>query len=150
MVVMGSAARPTGEAPPTRTQLVAGGALLFFLFAVIGHLVAGRMSRRLRAEPEIAAALGSALLGTVDVPVERRAHRPGGRGPRAWLRRLLGLDIRWDLPVPQRSGDEANRRIRYRRVCSRLREQLPTPRRLLVVLPDGDEIARRAAGQLVA
>ncbi|MCX5268741.1 Wzz/FepE/Etk N-terminal domain-containing protein [Streptomyces sp. NBC_00199] len=150
MVVMGSAARPTGEAPPTRTQLVAGGALLFFLFAVIGHLTAGRMSRRLRGDSEIAAALGSALLGTVDVPVERPMHRPGGRGPRAWLRRLLGLDVRWDIPAPQLSGDEASRQIRYRRVCSRLRDRLPAPQRLLVVFPDGDEIARRAAGQLVA
>ena len=44
--------------PPTRMQLIAGGALLFFLLAVIGHLTAARMSRRLRTEPEIAAALG--------------------------------------------------------------------------------------------
>ncbi|MFC3574843.1 Wzz/FepE/Etk N-terminal domain-containing protein [Streptomyces yaanensis] len=149
MVVMGSAARPTGEAPPTRTQLIAGGALLFFLFAVIGHLTAGRMSRRLRGEPEITAALGSALLGIVDVPVERPTHRPAGHGPRAWIRRLLGLDVRWDIPTPQTSGDEASRQIRYRRVCSRLRDQLPAPRRLLVVFPEGDEIARRAAGLLV-
>ncbi|MFI6436640.1 Wzz/FepE/Etk N-terminal domain-containing protein [Streptomyces sp. NPDC050759] len=150
MVVMGPAPRPTGEEPPTRVQLIAGGALLFFLFAVIGHLVAARMNRRLRTEPEIAAALGSAVLGTVDVPGERGAQRREGRGPRAWIRRFLGVDTRWDLPVPQRSGDEADRRIRYRRVCARLREQLPNPRRLLVVVPDGDEIARRAAGQLVA
>jgi hypothetical protein len=149
LVVMGSAARPTGEAPPTRTQLIAGGALLFFLFAVIGHLTAARMSRRLRGETEIATALGSALLGTVDVPLERPTHRPRGRGPRAWLRRLVGLDVRWDIPTPQTSGDEASRQIRYRRVCSRLRDQLPpTARRLLVVFPEGDEIARRAAGQL--
>lgn len=150
MVVMGPAARPTGEAPPTRTQLIAGGALLFFLLAVIGHLTAARMSRRLRTQPEIAAALGSALLGTVDVPGERPAHRPQGRGPRARIRRLLGVDIRWDIPTPQTSGDEVGRQIRYRRVCARLRDQLPAPRRLLVVVPDGDEIARLAAGQLVA
>ena len=150
MVVMGSAARPTGEAPPTRTQLIAGGALLFFLVAVIGHLTAALMSRRLRGEAEITAALGSELLGTVDVPVERPLHRPKGKGPRAWLRRLLGLDVRWDIPTPQTSGDEASRQIRYRRVCSRLRDRLPAPRRLLVVVPEGDEIARRAAGQLVA
>jgi len=68
MVVMGPAPRPTGEEPPTRVQLVGGGALLFFLLAVIGHLVAARMNRRLRTEPEIAAALGSAVLGPVDVP----------------------------------------------------------------------------------
>ncbi|MDO0938296.1 Wzz/FepE/Etk N-terminal domain-containing protein [Streptomyces sp. DG2A-72] len=151
MVVMGPAARPTGEAPPTRMQLIVGGAVLFFLLAVIGHLAAARMNRRLRTEPEIAAALGSTLLGTVDVPEEpRRAHRPEDRGLRARIRRLLGADTRWDLPTPQRSGDEAGRRIRYRRVCARLRDRLPAARRLLVVVPDGDEIARRAAAQLVA
>ncbi|AGP59548.1 Wzz/FepE/Etk N-terminal domain-containing protein [Streptomyces rapamycinicus] len=150
MVVMGPAARPSGEAPPTRTQLTVAGALLFFLLAVIGHLTAARMSRRLRTEPEIAAALGSTLLGTVDVPGEGRAHRPEGGGPRARIRRLLGIDTRWDMPTPRRSGDEAGRQIRYRRVCARLRDQLPAPRRLLVVVPDGDEIARRAAGQLAA
>ncbi|MFD7609924.1 Wzz/FepE/Etk N-terminal domain-containing protein [Streptomyces sp. NPDC059828] len=150
MVVMGPAARPTGEAPPTRTQLIAGGALLFFLLAVIGHLTAARMSRRLRTEPEIAAALGAALLGTVDVPGDRRARRPEGRGPRARIRRLLGADVRWDMPAPRTSGDEAGRQIRYRRMCARLQDRLPGPRRLLVVVPDGDDIARRAAGQLVA
>ncbi|GAA1106997.1 YveK family protein [Streptomyces javensis] len=150
MVVMGPAARPSGEAPPTRTQFIVAGALLFFLFAVIGHLTAARMSRRLRTEPEIAAALGSALLGTVDVPGERPAHRPEGSGPRARIRRLLGVDIRWDLPTPQASGDEAGRHLRYRRVCARLRDRLPGPRRLLVVVPEGDEIARRAAERLVA
>lgn len=150
MVVMGPAARPTGEAPPTRMQLIVAGALLFFLLAVIGHLAAARVNRRLSTEPEIAAALGSALLGTVDVPGERPTHRPEGHGPRARIRRLLGIDIRWDTPTPQTSGDEAGRQIRYRRVCARLRDQLPAPRRLLVVVPDGDEIARRAAGQLVA
>lgn len=127
MVVMGSAARPTGEAPPTRMQLIVAGALLFFLLAVIGHLVAARVNRRLRTEPEIAAALGSSLLGTVDVSGDRRAHRPGGRGPRARIRRLLGVDTRWDIPTPQTSGDEAGTRIRYRRVCARLRDQLPAP-----------------------
>ncbi|MFS8197662.1 Wzz/FepE/Etk N-terminal domain-containing protein [Streptomyces sp. CWNU-52B] len=150
MVVMGPAARPTGEAPPTRTQLVAGGALLAFLLTVVGHLAAARMNRRLRTEPEIAAALGSTLLGTVDVPGEPPARRPAGRGPWARVRRLLGVDVRWDVSAPQASGDEAGRRIRYRRVCARLRDQLPSTRRLLVVVPAGDEIARRAAGQLVA
>ncbi|GGS85826.1 polysaccharide biosynthesis protein [Streptomyces violaceus] len=150
MVVMGPAARPAGEAPPTRTQLTAAGALLFFLLAVVGHLTAARMSRRLRTEPEIAAALGSALLGTVDVPGEGPAHRPEGRDPRARIRRLLGVDIRWDIPGPRASGDETGRQIRYRRVCARIRDQLPFPRRLLVVVPDGDEIARLAAGQLAA
>ncbi|MFI9162037.1 Wzz/FepE/Etk N-terminal domain-containing protein [Kitasatospora aureofaciens] len=148
MVVMGSAPRPSGEAPPTRTQLAAAGALLFFLLAVVGHLAAARTSRRLRTGPEIAAALGSVLLGTVDVPTERGAHRPRGRGPRALAGRLLGLDVRWDLPAPQTSGGEASRQLRRRRVCARLREQIPDAGRLLVLVPDGDETARRAAGQL--
>ncbi|MER5437857.1 Wzz/FepE/Etk N-terminal domain-containing protein [Streptomyces sp. NPDC002790] len=147
MVVMGPAARPTGQSPPTRTQLIVAGALLFFLLAVIGHLTAARINRRLRTEQEIAAALGSTLLGAVDVPGEQRAQGGGGR---AGLRRLLGTDTRWDVPAPQRSGDETARRTRYRRVCARIRTQLPAPRRLLAVVPDGDELALRAAGQLVA
>ncbi|MEU4496254.1 Wzz/FepE/Etk N-terminal domain-containing protein [Streptomyces sp. NPDC023998] len=150
MVVMGPAARPTGEAAPTRMQLIVAGALLFFLLTVIGHLAAARLNRRLRTEAEIAAALGSTLLGTVDVPGERPAHRSQGRDLRAWIRRLLDVDTRWDIPTPRPSGGEAGSQIRYRRVCARLRDQLPAPRRLLVVVPDGDEIARRAAGQLVA
>ncbi|MDQ0765926.1 Wzz/FepE/Etk N-terminal domain-containing protein [Streptomyces canus] len=150
MVVMGQAARPTGEAPPTRIQLIVGGALVFFLLAVVGHLVAARMNRRLRTEPEIAAALGSTPLGVVDVPGEWPALGPDGVGRRARIRRFLGADTPWNVPALQKSGDEAGRRLRYRRVCVRLREQLPAPRRLLVVVPDGDEIARRAAGQLLA
>ncbi|WP_282795008.1 Wzz/FepE/Etk N-terminal domain-containing protein [Streptomyces sp. CC224B] len=150
MVVMGPAARPDGAAPPTRTQLVVGGALLSFLLGVVGHLAAARVNRRPRTEPEVAAALGSPLLGAVDVPAERPARRPGQGGPRDRARRFLGLDTRWDVPAPQRSGDEAGRRVRYRRVCARLRERLPGPRRLLVVVPDGDDVALRAAEQLVA
>ncbi|MFI0926832.1 polysaccharide biosynthesis protein [Streptomyces sp. NPDC021012] len=150
MVVMGTAARPVGEAPPTRVQLIGGGALLSFLLAVIGHLAAARVSRRLRTEPEITTALGTTFLGTVDVPGERAAHRPKDRGPRARLRRLLGVDVRWDVPAPQASGDEAGRRVRHQRVCARLRERLPAPRRLLVVVPDGDEAAHRAAVRLAA
>ncbi|MFI5806116.1 Wzz/FepE/Etk N-terminal domain-containing protein [Streptomyces sp. NPDC051561] len=150
LVLMGPSARPTAQTPPTRVQLIGAGALLFLLLAVVGHLAAARMNRRLRTEQEITAALGSALLGTVDVPDERGAHVPPGKGPRARIGRLLGLDTRWDVPVPQRSADEAGRQIRYQRVCARLRDGLLAPRRLLVVVPDGDEIARRAARHLVA
>ncbi|WP_030225563.1 Wzz/FepE/Etk N-terminal domain-containing protein [Streptomyces sp. NRRL WC-3626] len=150
MVVMGPAARPSGEAPPTRVQLVVGGALLFLLVSVIGHLTAARMSRRLRGEPEIASALGSALLGSVDVPADGHALGPRDRGRWAGVRRLLGADVRWDLPAPPVSADEAGRRLRTRRVLARLRGRLPAPRRLLVVVPDGDGIARLAAGQLAA
>ncbi|MEU6843855.1 Wzz/FepE/Etk N-terminal domain-containing protein [Streptomyces sp. NPDC046716] len=150
MVVMGPAARPTGEAAPTRVQLIAAGAVLFFLVAVIGHLAAARMNRRPRTEREIAAALGADLIGSVDVPDDGHAHRAEGGGTRARLGRLLGTDTRWDTPDPQRSGDEAGRRIRYRRVCARLRDRSPAHQRLLAVVPEGDRVAQRAAGQLVA
>lgn len=150
MVVMGPASRPTGEAPPTRLQLIAGGALLSLLLGVIGHLAAARTNRRLRTEPEIAAALGSVPLGTVDVPDQPSSQRPKDLGPWAWAHQLLGLDTRWDTPPAQPSGDEASRQLRYRRVFARLREQRPALGELLVVVPSGDEVARRAAGQLVA
>ncbi|MFD0275276.1 Wzz/FepE/Etk N-terminal domain-containing protein [Kitasatospora sp. NPDC127111] len=150
MIVMGAAARPTTAAAPTRTQLVGAGALAFVLLGVIGHLTAARASRRLRTEPQLAAALGAEILGTVDVPGDRSASRPKGGGPRARIRRLLGTDVPWDLPAPHVSGDEASRRVRYRRVCARLRDQLPGSRQLLLVVPDGDEPARRAAEQLAA
>ncbi|MFF9145906.1 Wzz/FepE/Etk N-terminal domain-containing protein [Streptomyces sp. NPDC014861] len=150
LVVMGAAVRPEGETPPTRAQLVAAGALLFFLLAVVGHLAAARVSRRLRTEQEVAAALDAAVLGTVDVPGERSGRREEGRGPGAWLRRPLGLDVRWDVPVPYASGGEAGRLVRYRRVCARLRDRSPGGGRLLVVVPEGDATARRAAGLLAA
>ncbi|OEV24570.1 polysaccharide biosynthesis protein, partial [Streptomyces nanshensis] len=150
LVVMGPAARPTGEAPPTTPQRVGAGALLFFLLGVVWQLAAARMSRRPDSGGEIAAALGSVLLGTVEVPGEQLAHRHAGRG-RARIRRLLGLDTRWHGPVPRTSGGEADRRIRCRRVCARLREELPAaPRRVLAVVPEGDVLGRRAAEQLAA
>ncbi|MFJ4716337.1 Wzz/FepE/Etk N-terminal domain-containing protein [Streptomyces sp. NPDC088785] len=150
MVVMGPSARPVGEAAPTRAQLIGAGALVFLLAAVIGHLAAARMNRRPRTDREIATALGADLIGTVDVPDDRHAHRPQDDGTRARIGRFLGTDVRWDTPAPQRSGDEAGRRIRYRRVCARLRDRSGMSPRLLAVVPDGDAIAQDAAGQLVA
>ncbi|MYQ33498.1 polysaccharide biosynthesis protein, partial [Streptomyces sp. SID4956] len=76
LVVMGPAAKPSGEAPPTRVQLIAAGAVLFLLVAVVGHLGAARVNRRLRSEREIAAALRSGLLGGVDVPAAKGVRRP--------------------------------------------------------------------------
>ncbi|MFD7534692.1 Wzz/FepE/Etk N-terminal domain-containing protein [Streptomyces sp. NPDC059819] len=149
MFVMGPAARPSSQAPPTKTQLTIAGAALFVLLAVIGHLGAARMSRRPRTAQEITAALGSVLLGTVEVSRDRHAHPRTPRGPRAWIRGFLGIDTRWDLPVARTGPDESGRRIRFQRVCARLQEQLPSPRFLLVLVPDGDELALRAAEQLV-
>ncbi|SDJ43163.1 polysaccharide biosynthesis protein [Streptomyces indicus] len=151
MVVMGPAARPAGEAPPTRVQFIAGGALLFLLVAVVGHLAAARVGRRPRTEAEIAAALGCPVLGTVDVPGERSAEETEHGGARARTRRILGLDTRWDLPTLQASGGEEARRIRYGRVCGRLRDRLPSSGRpLLALVPDGDGVASRAALRLAA
>ncbi|QNP68137.1 polysaccharide biosynthesis protein [Streptomyces roseirectus] len=146
MVVMGPAPRPAGEAPPTRVQLAGGGALLFFVGSVVGHLTAARLSRRPRSEPEIAAALGSVLLGGVDVPGDGRGPRAAAGDRRERLRRLVGADVRWDLPAPRAAGDEESLLIRYRRVCARLREH----RQVLLVVPGGDSIARRAADTLAA
>jgi capsular polysaccharide biosynthesis protein len=149
MVVMGPAERPTGQAPPTRPQLVAGGALLFLVLGALGHLFAARADRRVRGEAEIAAALGTAALGSVDVPTAA-GDRPRTPGVRGRIRRLLGVDVPWNLPRPQASGDEASRHIRYRRVLARLRDDLPGPRRVLVVVPADDPLARRCAVRLVA
>ncbi|WP_349411092.1 Wzz/FepE/Etk N-terminal domain-containing protein [Streptomyces sp. MH191] len=148
MVVMGPAPRPAGEVPPTRIQLVAAGAVLFLLLGIVGHLVAARADRRPRTGPEIAAALGTVPLGTVDVPTGR--HGPKRRGARARLRRLLGTDTRWDVPVPRTTADGAGLRLRYRRVYTRLRDRLPAPGGVLVLVPEGDASARHAAGRLAA
>ncbi|MEV5264026.1 polysaccharide biosynthesis protein [Streptomyces werraensis] len=148
LVVMGPAAEPSGEAPPTRVQLIAAGAVLFFLLAVVGHLTSARVNRRLRSEREIAAALGSGLLGGVDVAARRGVHRPEGGGARHRARRLLGLDTPWNTPAPPAAGDEASLGIRYRRVCGRIRDLMPGARRLLLVVPDDDGIALRAAERL--
>lgn len=150
MVVLGPADRPDGEAPPTRLQLILAGAALFFLVTLVRQLTAGRTSRRPRSETEIAGALGSVPLGTVDVPAGRSGRSAGARGARARMRWLLGTDVPWDVPAPRASGNEAARRLRYRRVCERLRDRVPfTGRGLLVVVPGGDEVARRAAALLV-
>ncbi|WP_433549027.1 Wzz/FepE/Etk N-terminal domain-containing protein [Streptomyces sp. CA-294286] len=149
LVVMGPAARPTGETPPTRIQLVGAGGVLFFVGGVVGHLVAARADRRLRGGQEVAAALGTTLLGAVEVP-----GGPGGPGPEsggrpAGLRRLLGVDTPWNAPGPRPSTDEADSVLRLRRVGARLLEGRPAPHRLLVVVPDGDRGARPAAERLV-
>jgi len=143
MVVMGPAQRPTGPAAPTMVHFAGGGAAAFLLLGLFGHLLATRGDKRLRDEAEIVAALGSTVLGAVDVPDE-----PDDRARPSGPRRLIGLGDRdqpWhapDLPAP---SDEASLDVRYRRVLSRL----PEHGRVLAVVPGEDPAARRAADRLV-
>lgn len=68
IVIMEPASRPSGPAEPTLLQLIGAGALASVLLGVFGLLVAARSDRRLREAPEIAAALGSTVVGSVEVP----------------------------------------------------------------------------------
>jgi len=152
LVVMGLAERPSGPAPPTTTQLAVAGALVFFLLGVFGHFAAARTDRRLRDESEIGAALGSKVLATVDVPDEPsfddHPAKPATRSSR--LLRLLSDGQPWNVtPLPV-SGDNLSRDIRYRRALARLRGDTAAPLRVLVVVPDDDLAAHRAAAQLAA
>ncbi|MEV6442004.1 exopolysaccharide biosynthesis protein [Amycolatopsis sp. NPDC051716] len=143
-VVLGPSQRPTSPAAPTMTQFVAGGAVLFFLVGVFGHLFTARTDRRLRGEPEIASALGAPILAGVDVttPPGERAPATGFLGK---VRHLLGGDRPWVLPPVATSADEVNRDIRYRRVLARL---ATGPADVLLLVADDDETGRLAAAQL--
>ncbi|WIY03873.1 exopolysaccharide biosynthesis protein [Amycolatopsis mongoliensis] len=143
-VVLGPSERPTGPAAPTMLQLVAGGAVLFFLAGVFGHLFAARSDRRLRGEPEIASALGSPILAGVDVTTPQGDRLPA-TGFYGKVRRLLGGDRPWVLPPIETSADEVNRGIRYRRVLARL---ATGPADVLVLVAEDDETGKLAAGQL--
>ncbi|GAA3809129.1 exopolysaccharide biosynthesis protein [Amycolatopsis tucumanensis] len=148
VVVMGSAERPSSPAPPTMIHFVAGGALVFFLLGVLGHLVGARTDRRLRNEAEISAAVGAPLLGSVDVP-ETPDHAPAGDEGRWWAR-LLKTDEPWNLPELNASADAASREIRYRRVLSRLGDGSGVFSRVLVLAAQDDPVARTAVAQLAA
>jgi hypothetical protein len=145
-VVLGPSERPTGPAAPTLTQFVAGGAVLFFLVGVFGHLFTARADRRLRGEPEIASALGSPILAGVDVTTPQGDRLPAS-GLYGKVRRLLGGDRPWVLPPVATSADEVNRDIRYRRVLARL---ATGPADVLLLVADDDETGRLAAAQLAA
>ncbi|WP_191984175.1 GumC domain-containing protein [Amycolatopsis eburnea] len=143
-VVMGSAERPDGAAAPTLTQLAVGGAVLFFLAGVFGHLFSARADRRLRGEPQIASALGAPILAGVDVTTPQGDQLPA-TGFAGKVRRLLGGDRPWVLPPVATSADEVNRDIRYRRVLARLSTG---PADVLLLVGDDDETGRLAAQQL--
>jgi capsular polysaccharide biosynthesis protein len=149
MAVMGSAQRPTGPAAPTMVDLAAGGAAAGLVLGLFGHLFAIRLDKRLRDESRISSALGSTLLGSVDVADEPDDH------PKAGLpRRLLGLrapgDLPWHAPDLAPSVDEHGLGVRYRRVLARLVEQAPAGQapRVVAVVADDDPVAARAAARL--
>ncbi|MCR6485340.1 exopolysaccharide biosynthesis protein [Amycolatopsis sp. OK19-0408] len=143
-VVLGPSERPDKPAAPTMTQLIAGGAVLFFLVGVFGHLFTARADRRLRGEPEIASALGSPILAGVDVTTPQGDRLPAA-GFYGKVRRLLGGDRPWLLPPVATSADEVNRDIRYRRVLARL---ATGPADTLLLVADDDKTGRLAAEQL--
>ncbi len=148
IVVMGPAERPHGPAAPTTTHIVAGGAVVFFLLGLFGHLFAARTDKRLRDETQIGAALGTTVMGAIDVP-EAPAAKPA---PATLWQRLAGLvvdDRPWRVPELPLAADEAGLEIRYRRAVSRLREHLPPgPGRVLAVVGHDDAAARRAVARL--
>ncbi|GHG15334.1 exopolysaccharide biosynthesis protein [Amycolatopsis bullii] len=143
-VVLGPAQRPTSPAAPTMTHFVAGGAVLFFLVGVFGHLFTARTDRRLRGEPQIASALGAPILAGVDVTTPEGARAPA-TGFLGKVRHLLGGDRPWVLPPVATSADEVNRDIRYRRVLARL---ATGPADVLLLVAEDDETGRLAAAQL--
>ncbi|WP_167455029.1 exopolysaccharide biosynthesis protein [Amycolatopsis kentuckyensis] len=143
-VVLGPSQRPTSPAAPTMTQFVAGGAVLFFLFGVFGHLFTARTDRRLRGEPQIASALGAPILAGVDVTTPQGDRVPA-TGLLGKVRHLLGGDRPWVLPPVATSADEVNRDIRYRRVLARV---ATGPADILLLVAEDDETGRLAAAQL--
>jgi capsular polysaccharide biosynthesis protein len=151
MVVMGPAERPAGPGTPTMTHFVAGGAAVFFLLGMFGHLLSTRADRRLRGEAPIVAALGTTVLGGIDVPDEVAAPPTGPVTFGRRLRRLVVDDKPWHLIEQPAAPDEASMVIRYRRVLNRLREQTPEgPATVLVVVADDDQAASLATARLAS
>lgn len=148
IVVMGSAELPSAPASPTMTELIGGGAILFVLLGMIGHLIAARTDRRLRDEQEMAAALGAPVLGNVDVPADSvAADQPAGKV--RWWSKVLRTDRPWNVPELVPSAESSARDIRYRRVLSRLGDGSGLYRRVLVLAPTDDPTARAAVSHLI-
>jgi capsular polysaccharide biosynthesis protein len=149
MVVMGPAERPVGPAAPSMTHFVAGGAALFFLLGLFGHLFSAKSDRRLRGEAQIVAALGTTALGAIDVPDEEPEEKVAPTGVAQRLRHLIVDDEPWHVPTLPPAADETGLDIRYRRIVTRLREHIPDgPARVLAVVPNDDPAASHAATRL--
>lgn len=152
LVVMGQAELPSGPAAPSLPHFIVGGAAVFFLAGLFGHLFAARADRRLRDEAQIGAALGAPLLGSIDV-LDRGPDQQGARPPPPWhvqLRQFVLHDRHWNDPQLPVADDEGSREIRCRRVLSRLPGDSMRPRRVLVVVADDDKIGFRAAEMLAS
>jgi hypothetical protein len=122
---------------------------LFLLVGLFGHLLSARTDKRLRTEAQITSALGTGVLGGVDVPVQPRAEVPEERSLARRLRSLVVSDQPWHVTDLPTAVDEAGLEIRYRRVVARLREHLPTgPGRVLVLVTADDREAAAAAARL--
>lgn len=140
MVVMGPAQRPAAPAAPTMVHLGAGGALAALVLGLFGHLLASRLDRRVRPEPEIAGALGTTVLGSVDEPAMPEDHPAPGA-----LRRLLGLGAPpWHAPDLAEAAAGQDLDVRHRRVLGRL----GAARGVSAVVPADDRAAVRAARRL--
>ncbi|WP_242582426.1 exopolysaccharide biosynthesis protein [Amycolatopsis sp. 195334CR] len=139
MVVLGSAELPTSAAAPTPAQLVLGGAVLFFLLGVLGHLFTARTDRRLRDEKEIAAALGGPVLATVEVVDEPPAAEPSRRA------KFLHDDRPWNVPRVDVFPDEIDDHVHFHRLVDRL-----SPRCRLMLTAEGDHAGQRAAERIAA
>lgn len=143
-VAMGNAPLPTGRAAPTPVHFVAGGAVLFLIAGIFGHLVAFRRDRRLRHQDEIGSALGTPVLALVDVELAE-PDRQDAKGVLARVRWLLGADRPWLLPPVAAPTGDAQRDIRFRRVLDHLGAG---PRGVLLLVPEDDASAGKAAERL--
>lgn len=147
---------PSVAATLTPLQLVASGAALGVALGAFVAVALRRADRRLRRGPDIAAALGAPVLGTVEAPTEAVVSPPAngaanGRhahARRSLLQRLLRDDARWDGQAITAGHDQSLEYLRYQRVLARLRGPREESARLLVVVVDDDEPASRAVGRL--
>lgn len=150
LVVMGAAEKPTSEAAPTLPQLAVGGALVGILIGIFGHLITASRRRRVYGDNEIASALGTNVLGTVNVP--RELSRTPGAAHKSRLlasvRRLLRLDEPWTLVRLAESEDERDEAVRYRRLVKRLRETTGAFPHVLVVAAEDDPEALSGVARL--
>lgn len=143
--VIEPATLPTAPASPSTIELIAAGALALAAVGVFGHLLRLRLDARLWEPEEVAAALGTPVLGRVEGSgAPNRAA--GRRGP--WRD-----DLRWSRTDPFPAGDGPTRQARYTRALRNLRRDLPRAGEgpeVLVLTVNGDSTALSAVTELVS